>query len=158
MNTNYTDIEKHWREQRLPRAERASITISAWTSDAEIARRAAELESTYGNRHDLDTALRLLRTELRRAAMATAEAGDSLVLIQSVLDGGLDELISAETTDTELDLLVTSAEAGHGGAIPGLRRELTALRDAEREDASSAPWLADEELVQRGSAVVTETD
>ncbi|MBE5513792.1 Uncharacterised protein [Mycobacteroides abscessus subsp. abscessus] len=134
MTENLIEIETRWAERQLPRAERASVTISAWTNDEEIARRAAELESAYASRHELDTEFRLFRSFLRTAAMATAEAGDSLVLIRSVLDGGVDELISAATTDTELEVLVTAAEAGHGGSIPGLRRELELLRDAERDD------------------------
>lgn len=132
MTENLIEIEKSWNKQQLPRAERASVTVSAWTTDEEVARRAAELESTYGDRYETDTALRLLRSQLRAAAMATAESGDTAVLIRSVLDGGVDELVTAETTDTELDLLVTAAEAGHGQPIPGLHHELELLREAER--------------------------
>lgn len=144
MTENLIDIEKRWAKRQLPRAERASVTISAWTDDDAIARRAAELESTYGNRYEVDTALRLLRTELRRAAIDTADtSADSLVLIRSVLDGGVDELVTAETPDAELDTIVTAAEAGHGGAIPGLRRELELLREAEREDARPSRLLDD---------------
>lgn len=134
MTENLIEIETRWAERQLPRAERASVTISAWTNDEQLARLAAELEPVYGDRHSMDTQLRLFRSELRAAAMATAEAGDSLVLIRSVLDGGVDEVVTAETSDAQLDLLVTAAEAGHGGSIPGLRHELELLRDAERDD------------------------
>ncbi|MGV7586302.1 hypothetical protein PJI74_01040 [Mycobacterium kansasii] len=135
MTENLIEIEARWAERQLPRAERASVTVSAWTTDEEVARRAAELESAYGNRYDLDTAIRQLRTELRRAAIDTAAtSADSMVLIRSVLDGGVDELVTANTTDSELDVLVTAAEAGYGQPIPGLRRELELLRDGECDD------------------------
>lgn len=137
MNTNYTDTETRWRETPAPVTEDAAVTISAWTSDEEIARLAAELESAYGDRHEMDTHLRQLRTHLRAAAMATAaSAASDRLLIRSVLDGGVDELVTAETTDAQLDLLVTAAEAGHGQPIPGLRRELELLREGEREDTT----------------------
>lgn len=133
MTTNYTDTETRWRETPAPVTEDAAVTISAWTTDSEIARLAAELEPVYGNRHVTDTALRLFRTELRAAAMATAaSAAGNQVLIRSVLDGGVDELVTAETNDTELDLLVTAAEAGYGQPIPGLRRQLELLREGEQ--------------------------
>lgn len=135
MTTNYTDTETRWRETPAPVTEDAAVTVSAWTSDEQLARLAAELESTYGDRHVTDNAIRQLRTELRAAAMATAAtAASDRLLIRSALDSGIAELVTAETPDAELDTIVTAAEAGHGGAIPGLRRELELLRDAERDD------------------------
>ncbi len=74
MATNYTDTEARWAERQLPRAERASVTISAWTSDEEIAAAAADHTRVYGNRYELDTAIRLFRSELRRAAMDAAKS------------------------------------------------------------------------------------
>ncbi|SKR41428.1 Uncharacterised protein [Mycobacteroides abscessus subsp. abscessus] len=133
MTTNYTDTETRWRETPAPVTEYAAVTISAWTDDDAIARLAEALEPVYGDRHETDTHLRQLRSFLRAAAMSTAASATSdRLLIQSVLDGGLDELISAETTDTELDLLVTAAEAGHGQPILGLRRQLELLREGEQ--------------------------
>lgn len=135
MTTNYTDTEKSWTTNPAPATEDAAVTVSAWTDDDAIARLAAALESTYGDRHVTDNAIRQLRTELRAAAMAAAaSAASDRLLIRSVLDGGVDELVTAETPDAELDTIVTAAEAGHGGAIPGLRHELELLRDAERDD------------------------
>lgn len=158
MTTNYTDTEKSWTANPAPLTEDAAVTISAWTDDDAIARLAAALEPVYGDRHETDIHLRQLRSFLRAAAMATAaSAASDRLVIRSVLDGGVDELISADTTDTQLDTIVTAAEAGYGQPIPGLHHELELLRDAEREDASSAPWLADKELVQRGVGVI-ETD
>lgn len=148
MSENYTEIENRWAANPAPFVEAAAPIVSAWTTDEEIAIQAAEFESVYGDRYDLDTELRLFRSRLRNAAMAQAAAGNR-VLIQSVLDGGVDELVTASTTDADLDVLVTAAEAGYGSAIPGLRRELELLREAEREGAGSAPWLADEELAHR---------
>lgn len=139
MTTNYTDTEKSWTANPAPATEDAAVTVSAWTDDDAIARLAAELESTYGDRHEMDTHLRQLRSFLRAAATATAaSAASDRLLIRSVLDGGLDEVVTANTTDAELDLLVTAAEAGHGGAIPGLRRELELLRAAECDDTSES--------------------
>ncbi|AYM40326.1 MULTISPECIES: hypothetical protein [Mycobacteroides] len=68
--TSYTDTEARWAERQLPRAERASVTLSAWTSDEEIAAAAADHTRVYGNRYETDTILRLARSELRAAAMA----------------------------------------------------------------------------------------
>lgn len=82
------------------------------------------------------TEQQLPRADLRRAAMAQAAAGNR-VLITSVVDAGVDELVTADTSDADLDVLVTAAEAGYGSAIPGLRRQLGYLRDAEREDATA---------------------
>lgn len=74
MTENLIDIEKSWAAQQLPRAERASVTISAWTSDEEIAAAAADHARVYGNRYETDTILRLARSELRRAAMDAANS------------------------------------------------------------------------------------
>ncbi|MBE5469576.1 hypothetical protein [Mycobacteroides abscessus] len=159
MTTNYTDTEKSWTANPAPVTEDAAVTVSAWTSDDAVARLAAELESTYGDRHEMDTQLRLFRTQLRAAAMATAATtADTALVIRSVLDGGVDELVTANTTDAELDVLVTAAEAGYGRSIPGLRRELELLREGEREDRTSAPWIGDEALPKHGSYVLTEND
>lgn len=72
--TSYTDTEARWAERQLPRAERASVTLSAWTSDEEIAAAAADHTRVYGNRYETDTILRLARSELRRAAMNAAKS------------------------------------------------------------------------------------
>ncbi|SLJ23373.1 Uncharacterised protein [Mycobacteroides abscessus subsp. abscessus] len=45
--------------------------------------------------------------------------------------GGLADLITAATTDAELDLLHTAAEAGNVGPIEGLRLEMTRWRDEQ---------------------------
>ena len=74
MNYGYIVTETAWTEQAPPRAERASVSISAWTTDAEIATSAAELTAVYGNEYEIDTALRLVRSELRAAVLANADA------------------------------------------------------------------------------------
>lgn len=74
MNDSYVDTEAAWEERSLPRARRASLTISAWTTDDELAAIAADHESVYGNRYDLDTILRLARSELRAAVLALADS------------------------------------------------------------------------------------
>lgn len=74
MTENLHTIETRWREQQLPRVNRASFSISAWTTDEELAAVAADRAHVYGNEFDLDTMLRLARADLRRAAMAVAES------------------------------------------------------------------------------------
>lgn len=139
MTENLHTIESRWAVNPAPFTEDAEAIVTAWTDDDAIARLAAALEPVYGDRHEMDTHLRQLRSFLRAAAMATAaSAASDRLLIRSVLDGGLDEVVTAETTDAQLDLLVTAAEAGHGGAIPGLRRELELLREAERGDTAKS--------------------
>lgn len=69
MTENLIDTEARWAERQLPRAERASVTISAWTTDEEIADQ-AEMATSYGNEFELDTEMRLFRSRLRAAALA----------------------------------------------------------------------------------------
>lgn len=73
MTENLIDTEKSWAERQLPRAERASVTISAWTDDEEVAAMSADHTRVYGNRYETDTILRLFRSQLRSAAMANAK-------------------------------------------------------------------------------------
>ncbi|CPR93094.1 hypothetical protein PP568_07100 [Mycobacteroides abscessus] len=72
MSTDLIDIEARWAANPAPFVDHATPTISAWTSNEEIAAQAAQLSATYGNRYDVDTELRLFRAQLRAAAMATA--------------------------------------------------------------------------------------
>lgn len=74
MTENLIEIEKRWREQRLPLVEDAEFTVSAWTTDAEIADQAEVMAGSYGNEFELDTILRLFRSQLRSAAMANAKS------------------------------------------------------------------------------------
>ncbi|SHX65944.1 Uncharacterised protein [Mycobacteroides abscessus subsp. abscessus] len=69
MTENLIDTETRWNEQQLPFVD-AELTVSAWTSDEEIAAMAAALTHVYGNEFELDTILRLFRSQLRAAAMA----------------------------------------------------------------------------------------
>lgn len=73
MTENLIAIEKRWREQQLPLIENAELSVSAWSTDAEIADQ-AEMATSYGNEFELDTILRLARSELRRAAMDAAKS------------------------------------------------------------------------------------
>lgn len=68
MTENLIEIEKRWHEQQLPFVD-AELTISAWTSDEEIADQ-AEVATSYGNEFELDTKMRLFRSRLRAAALA----------------------------------------------------------------------------------------
>lgn len=137
MTDTYTETEARWADLQLPRLEASVVVLSAWTSDAEIAAQAAWVTPAYGNEYETDTQMRLFRSRLRAAALAPTEARRDEVLIRRVLDGGVDELVTASTTDADLDTIVTAAEAGYGKPIPGLRRELELLREAEREDATA---------------------
>lgn len=133
MTDTYTETEASWSRRDLPVAAASASMVSAWSTDAGIARQAAELAAVYGNEFDVDTILRLHRSQLRAAAMATADNAASAIVIRSVLDGGVAELVDADTSDTALNALVTAAEAGYGSPIPGLLAELELLRAAESE-------------------------
>ncbi|ALM19066.1 MULTISPECIES: hypothetical protein [Mycobacteriaceae] len=77
MNANYLDTENRWADRQLPEVKgKGVVVISAWTTDAEIAATAEWISAVYGNRNDLDTALRLFRTELRAAVLAIADADE----------------------------------------------------------------------------------
>ncbi|MBF9519503.1 hypothetical protein [Mycobacteroides chelonae] len=69
---DYFDTNHRWDARNLPRPFNDSAVISAWMTGAEIAASAAELTAVYGHRDDIDTALRLARSELRASAMAAA--------------------------------------------------------------------------------------
>ncbi|TXI54409.1 hypothetical protein [Mycolicibacterium mageritense] len=209
MTENMIDTEARWRERDLPPAAASASMVSAWSTDAGIARQAAELAAVYGNEYDVDTTLRLFRSQLRAAAMATAasdvtareravlcdlyldaeasqdeledaarhlvdelgvdmsrarelvtqrlceaaaapisHAGPATmspdqVLVQSVLDAGVAELVDAKTSDEVIAALVTAAELGHDEPIPGLREALVSIRDGERDGHAARMELAD---------------
>lgn len=69
MTENLIEIEKRWAAQQLPLVD-AELTISAWTSDEEIADQAEVMATSYGNEFELDTEMRLFRSRLRAAALA----------------------------------------------------------------------------------------
>lgn len=97
MTENMIDIETRWRENPAPFVADAAPRVDAWTTDAEIARQAAEFARIYGNEFDVDTHLRLFRSQLRAAALATAAA---------------DTGITARERDAMCDLYL-DADAGH---------------------------------------------
>ncbi|SHX66383.1 Uncharacterised protein [Mycobacteroides abscessus subsp. abscessus] len=66
-----------------------------------------------------------------RATVRPKSLTDEELLIQSVLDLGIAELITHATSDAEITAYVTAAEAGAGGPVFGLAEELRVLRDAE---------------------------
>lgn len=66
-----------------------------------------------------------------RAAVRPKTLTDEELLVRSVMDLGLAELITHSTTDAEITAYVTAAEAGAGGPVFGLVEELHLLRDAE---------------------------
>ncbi|MFV1360726.1 hypothetical protein [Mycolicibacterium fortuitum] len=75
MNANYLDTENRWADRQLPQVmEKGVVVFSAWTTDAEIATTADWISAVYGDRNDLDTALRLFRSVLRAAVLAMADA------------------------------------------------------------------------------------
>mgnify|MGYP000694563196 CR=1 FL=1 len=75
MNPNYIDTENRWADRQLPQVMgKGAVVISAWTTDAEIAATADWISAVYGNRNDLDTALRLFRYKLRAAVLASVDA------------------------------------------------------------------------------------
>ncbi|CPR93493.1 hypothetical protein PP568_06890 [Mycobacteroides abscessus] len=66
---------------------------------------------------------------------ATIHAVDEVARVME--HGGLAALITATTTDAELDLLHAAAEAGNVGPIVGLRAEMSWWRDLLARNASS---------------------
>lgn len=60
---------------------------------------------------------------------ATVQPSEEAWLV--MVDGGLEDLITAGTSDAELDMLCAAAEAGNVGPIPGLREEMTRWRDEQ---------------------------
>lgn len=74
---------------------------------------------------------------------APATMTDAEILVQSVLDAGVAELITAHTPDAEIAALVSAAELGYRQPIPGLQEALTSIRAAERDKRASLMELAD---------------
>ncbi|SKR41669.1 Uncharacterised protein [Mycobacteroides abscessus subsp. abscessus] len=113
------------------------LTVTPWSEDLDLWETVAELEAAYpgANRDALAGMLRDLRWELRKAVTAEAapRIGDQ-VAVRNVLDNGVGELVTYATTDAEITTYVTAAEAGSGGPLPGLREELTRLRDEEASE------------------------
>ncbi|MDO3110492.1 hypothetical protein [Mycobacteroides abscessus] len=211
MTDTYTDTEMRWTTNPAPLIADAAPHVDAWTTDEEIARQAARLSAIYGNQYDVDTILRLHRSQLRAAVLATAAADTGItarerevlcdlyldadaghdeledatahlveelgvtmdrarelvtlrmceaaaaavshagpanmsadeIVVQSVLDAGVAELITADTPDTVIAALVTAAELGNGGPIPGLTEALTSIRVGERDEHEARMELAD---------------
>lgn len=129
------------------------LTVTPWSEDLDLWETVAELEAAYPgvDRDVLAGMLRDLRWHLREAVTAEAatRTGDQIV-VRSVLDNGVGELITHATTDAEIAAYVVAAEAGSGGPLPGLREELIRLRDAEHiewrrlVDAAKERLLIDE--------------
>lgn len=108
--------------------------IGASTTDRELELIAATATAVAAPQLAAD--LRALR-DRARATVRPKSLTDEELLIQSVLDLGIAELITHATNDAEIDALVIAAEAGAGGPIPGLREELHLLRDAEAAEFRS---------------------
>jgi hypothetical protein len=82
------------------------------------------------------------------AAAAVTHTGpstmtDAEILVQSVLDAGVAELVDADTSDEVIAALVTAAELGHRQPIPGLTEALTSIREAELDEHAQRMELAD---------------
>lgn len=130
MTETLIEIEARWANEAPPRVFESASVVSAWTSDAEIAEQAARL-TVYGNRYDLDTALRLFRSQLRLAAMTPVAAGvtahEREVLCDLYLDADADhDELEDATHHLVEELGVTAARA----------RELVTLRLCEAAAAS----------------------
>jgi hypothetical protein len=118
MTETMIDTEMRWATNPAPLIADAAPRVDAWTTNEEIADQAARIETVYGNRHDIDTTLRLFRSQLRAAAMATAAADVGItarereVLCDLYLDAeaGQDELEDAADHLVE-ELGVTEARA-----------------------------------------------
>lgn len=75
-------------------------------------------------------AARMPVTAYRAASpTVTADMSDADAAVAMALENGLADLVTVDTTDSELDRLITAAEAGASGPIDGLREALVSLRD-----------------------------
>lgn len=146
---DYLNVDNRWNARALPHFERSAVTISAWTTDAELDDQADDLAARYGtDADDLHDLFHAVRTHLRVAALDLVDrAASSLMSEAAAVVGNMDHLINADSTDVELRAYAAAAEAGAGGPVDGLLEELTRLRDSERDDrlfvagASVAPRI-----------------
>ncbi|SIF25575.1 hypothetical protein [Mycobacteroides abscessus] len=102
--------------------------VDAATSDRELTLIAAAATAVAAPQLAAD--LRDVRDQMR-AAVRPKTMTDEELIVQSVLDLGVAELITHSTRDEQIAGLVIAAEAGAGGPLPGLHAELIRLRDAE---------------------------
>lgn len=136
MTNNDTERDVQWDLMGLadpyPHLPAPTVTVTPWTPDADLVEAVADLTDVYpgADAAVLVGLLRDLRGHLREAVMEDAAAS----ALRSVRDGLADRVTDA-TTDEELALLVAGAEAGRGGAVPGL---LVALEDLRCGAADAA--------------------
>lgn len=107
--------------------------VDASTTDRELTLIAAAATAVAAPQ--LASDLRRVRDQMR-AAVRPKTLTDEEIVVQSVLDLGIAELITHATTNEQIDAYVTAAEAGAGGPLFGLKAELTRLRDAEAAEAA----------------------
>lgn len=108
--------------------ENLAALIQPSTTDRELALIAAAATAVAAPQ--LASDLRDVR-DRARAAVRPKTMTDEEIVVRSVMDLGVAELITHATTNAEIDALVVAAEAGCGGPIFGLKEELRLLRDAE---------------------------
>ncbi|WP_018601034.1 hypothetical protein [Mycobacterium sp. 155] len=110
--------------------------VTATTTDHELELIVAA--ATAAASAELLADLTTLRDELRaiaaESARLTMALTDTEMVVRSVMDLGVAELVDHATTDEQIAAYVTAAEAGNGSPIFGLAEELHMLRDAERAD------------------------
>lgn len=99
--------------------------VDASTTDRELELIAAAATAVAAPQLLAD--LRDVRDQ-ERAAVRPKTMTDEELIVQSVLDLGVADLITYRTTDAEIDAYGVAAEAGAGGPVFGLREELTRLR------------------------------
>lgn len=100
--------------------------ITAEMSDRELALIAAA--ATASASAELLADLHDVR-DRQRGAVPSRTLTDDQLLVRSVMDLGVAELITHASTDTEIAAYVVAAEAGAGGPVFGLKEELIRLRD-----------------------------
>lgn len=104
------------------------LAVTPWSEDLDLMEVLDDLEVAYPgvNGSAVAGVLRDLRWHLREAVTARAAA-----TVQPVADR-LTNMVNAETDDAAIALMVAGAEAGSGGPIPGLVRELRVRRETKR--------------------------
>jgi len=104
------------------------LIVTPWSEDVDLMEMLDDLEAAYpgANGSALAGVLRDLRWHLREAVAARTAAA-----VQPVADS-LADMVHADTDDDAIALMVACAEAGSGGPIPGLVRELRVRREMKR--------------------------
>lgn len=126
--------------------ENLAALIQPSTTDRELELIAAAATATASA--GLLADLRDVR-DRQRGAVPPRTLADEQLLVRSVMDLGVAELITYRTTNEEIAAYVVAAEVGAGGPLFGLKEELTTLRDQEIAEWRVKVDVAKEQLLKK---------